>query len=359
MPKVPLPAKTPESISPTLWNGENREDILAFLGDLNAAYLFYKVMKGDPDTESSAIDEANAAKVDKITNLQKAQYLAQADSMFLSETTQTPVKKAPKEIEKQFEGKADENINFYKIPAGVYGHKDLQKGLYMLLRSMAKANYSATIGGVSSTSPECGTKLLTLLNDTISPESKATKDQAKEAYTTHKDTFTNSTNFVPWWTTLLLLQTTKATLGIEPSTRVDALEDACDTIEQKCGHESRWGFEVCRWRLKSDGEKAEKARKGGREMTDEDMVASFENHMRLFQQRRDPRRGPTLSTSSQTTARGASKTKAPSSTTTPKLPVATRSARRVEILAAVEATPRTAAAATPVDPRTTSSKIAP
>jgi len=63
-------------------------------------------------------------------------------------------------------------------------------------------------------------------------------------------------------------------------------------------------------------------------MTDEDMVASFENHMRLFQQRRD-------------------------------LSAATRSARRVEILAPVEATPRTAAAATPVDPRTTSSKIAP
>ena len=35
-----------------------------------------------------------------------------------------------------------------------------------------------------------------------------------------------------------------------------------DTIEHKCGHESRWGFEVCRWRLKSDGERAEKARKG-------------------------------------------------------------------------------------------------
>ena len=90
MPKVPIPAQPPGSISPTLWNGENREDILAFLGDLNAAYLFYGVMKGDPDPESSAIDEANAAKVDKITNLQKAQYLAQADSMFLSEKTQTP-----------------------------------------------------------------------------------------------------------------------------------------------------------------------------------------------------------------------------------------------------------------------------
>ena len=157
MPKVPIPAQPPGSISPTLWNGENREDILAFLGDLNAAYLFYGVMKGDPDPESSAIDEANAAKVDKITNLQKAQYLAQADSMFLSEKTQTPVKKVKKagdeeEIEKQFASKEDENINFYKIPAGVYGHKDLQKGLYMLLRSMAKANYSATIGGVSSSS---------------------------------------------------------------------------------------------------------------------------------------------------------------------------------------------------------------
>ena len=278
-----------------------------------------------------------------------------------SSTTLTPLTSSKEEIQKAFAAKEDENINFYKFPAGVYGHKDLQKGLYMLLRSMAKANYSATIGGVSSTSPECGTKLLTLLNDTISPESKATKDQAKEAYTQHKDTFANSTNFVPWWTTLLLLQTTKATLGIEPSTRVDTLEDACDTIEQKCGHESRWVFEVCRWRLKSDGEKAEKARKGGRQMTDEDMVASFENHMRLSSSAAIflPRRGPTLSTLSPTTARGASKTKEPSSTTTPKLPAATRSARRVEILAAVEETPRTAAAATPVDPRTTSSKIAP
>ena len=154
MPKVPQPAKTPESISPTLWNGENREDILAFLGDLNGAYLFYQVMKGDPDPKISAIDEANAAKVDKITNLQKAQYLSQADSMYLNEKTKSPVKKAPEigdeeAIQQAFDGASD-NINFYKIPAGVYGHKDLQKGLYMLLRSMAKANYSTTIGGVSS-----------------------------------------------------------------------------------------------------------------------------------------------------------------------------------------------------------------
>ena len=37
MPKVPIPAQPPGSISATLWNGENREEILAFLGDLNAA----------------------------------------------------------------------------------------------------------------------------------------------------------------------------------------------------------------------------------------------------------------------------------------------------------------------------------
>ena len=49
MPKVPQPAKTLESIITTLWNGENREDILAFLGDLNGAYLFDQVMKNDPD----------------------------------------------------------------------------------------------------------------------------------------------------------------------------------------------------------------------------------------------------------------------------------------------------------------------
>ena len=33
MPKVPQPDKTPESISPTLWQNVNRRDILSFLGD--------------------------------------------------------------------------------------------------------------------------------------------------------------------------------------------------------------------------------------------------------------------------------------------------------------------------------------
>ena len=94
-------------------------------------------------------------------------------------------------------------------------------------------------------------------------------------------------------------------------------------------------------------------------MTDEDMVASFENHMRLFQQRRD------LSAKERANAvnvkpdyctwcfknKGAKFNNHTEATC--------RNKKRAEVLAAVEATPRTAAAATPADPRTTSSKIVP
>jgi len=39
MPKVPQPTKTPASISPSLWQNDNREEILTFLGDHGGAYL--------------------------------------------------------------------------------------------------------------------------------------------------------------------------------------------------------------------------------------------------------------------------------------------------------------------------------
>ena len=127
MPKVPQPTKTPASISPALWQNDNREEILTFLGDHGGAYLFYEVMQNDPDPESSAIDKANAEKVDTITNLQKAQFFAQADSMHLDEKKKTPVKKKPEagdegEIEKAFDGGEGGAITFQKIPTGVYGH---------------------------------------------------------------------------------------------------------------------------------------------------------------------------------------------------------------------------------------------
>jgi hypothetical protein len=72
---------------------------------------------------------------------------------------------------------------------------------------MGKANYSATRSLVSITNETCGTDLLKRVNDTISPKSGDTTKQAKEKYTTHKDSFHDDTNFVTWWTTLLLLQT--------------------------------------------------------------------------------------------------------------------------------------------------------
>jgi len=179
MSKVPQPTKPPASISPALWQNDNREEILTFLGDHDGAYLFYEVMKNDPNPDSSAIDKANAEKVDTITNLQNAQFLAQVDSIQLDQKTKTPVKKKPEagdeeKIQKQFQEDEGGAITFQKITTGVYGHNDLQKGLYILLRTMGKENYAAT-------SADCGTKLLTLINDTISPRSKATEDQAKEA----------------------------------------------------------------------------------------------------------------------------------------------------------------------------------
>ena len=54
------PAKTPASISPALWQNDNRKEILTFLGDLAGAYLFYQVMQNDPDPQSSKVDLANA-----------------------------------------------------------------------------------------------------------------------------------------------------------------------------------------------------------------------------------------------------------------------------------------------------------
>ena len=77
------------SISPALWQNDNREGILTFLGDHDGAYLLYQMMQNDPDPESSQVDKANAVKVDTITNLQKAQFLAQADSRHLDQKTKT------------------------------------------------------------------------------------------------------------------------------------------------------------------------------------------------------------------------------------------------------------------------------
>ena len=66
----------------------------------------------------------------------------------------------------------------------------------------------------------------------------------------NKDSFHDDTDFVSWWTTLLLLQTTKASIGIREATHMDALDDACEIIEENTGCSSRWSMEIMTWKMK-------------------------------------------------------------------------------------------------------------
>ena len=66
----------------------------------------------------------------------------------------------------------------------------------------------------------------------------------------NKDSFHDDTDFVAWWTTLLLLQITKASLGIRAATHMDALDDACEIIEEKTRCSSRWSMENMAWKTK-------------------------------------------------------------------------------------------------------------
>ena len=170
-------------------------------------------MKNDPNATQSKQEKANAQKVDKILDLQKRQFLAQADNLCIDPTTQTPVKVTKKSTD-DTEGMSSalaelnatlEPISFVKIPPGVYGEKDLQLALYKLLCTMGSANYSTVTCGILPTTPTCGTDLLRVLNNIITPASTDTNKKAKKQYIDHKDSFTDTTNFVPWWTTLLLL----------------------------------------------------------------------------------------------------------------------------------------------------------
>jgi hypothetical protein len=157
---------------------------------------------------------------------------------------------------------------------------------------MGKANYLATTSLVSITSETCGTDLLKRLSNTISPKSVDTTKQAKNKYTTHKDSFHDDTDFVTRWTTLLLLQTTKASLGIKEATHMDALDNTCEIIEEKTGCSSRWSMEIMAWKMK--------CKSGAQpcDLADPDdidavnaanavKITSFEYHMRLHQQGRD------------------------------------------------------------------------
>ena len=251
--------------------------ILKFLVPLKASFLLFSVMGKDPSPEQSKIQATNAANVDAIAQRLEDQFLAQATLDDFDEVTKTPMKKA------EFGGVTKEPIKLFKAPDNCHGALALQLALYDLLSTMASTHYSSTVGGVSPASPTCGTDLLRNLNNSIAPVSTATNTQAKRTYKMHKESFKPTTNFVPWWSTLLLLQLTKFNLGIADSTRFDALEDACDTIEENTGTDSRWSMEIMSWKMRSAAEEA----KAPDVTTLESKVVSFENHMRLHQQKRD------------------------------------------------------------------------
>jgi hypothetical protein len=276
MPTISQPSNPP-TITPEAWPSTNMMFILKFLVPLKASFLLFQVMGKDPSPDQSKLQARNADNVDAIAQRLEDQFLAQAEIDDYDEVTKSPMKKA------EFGGLTKEPIKFIKAPDNCHGTLALQLALYDLLSTMASTNYSSTVGGVSPASPTCGTDLLRNLNNSIAPVSTATNTQAKRTYKVHKESFKPTTNFVPWWSTLLLLQLTKFNLGIADSTRFDAMEDACDTIEENTGTDSRWSMEIMSWKMRIAAEDAQTPDV----VTFESKVVSFENHMRLHQQKRD------------------------------------------------------------------------
>ena len=295
---ISQPTKAPPPITAATWHSTNANDILRFLVSIQGVFLYYKVLGVDPNPEASTAQEEEAMSVDVITRRQRKEFLAQERLVFDEsigsafkaeeppEPPEPPERQAsstspPESVRKYRARVARTAIKYSKAPSGVYGMQELQMALYELLCTMAAPNYSSTVGGVSPTSPTCGTDLLRLLNAAISPTGSITNKNAKRAYDTHKDSFTDKTNFMTWWPMLLILQATKFNLGISNSTRIDAVHDACETIESNTGTHKRWGLEVMSWKM------SYAAKRVSKEMSDEDEVQSFEHHMRTYQQTDD------------------------------------------------------------------------
>ena len=225
----PAHADLPANEGATSYHGgkmalNQRKRHAAFPG-LQGLFLYYKVLGVDPNPDASTAQEEEAISVDVITRRQRKEFLAQErlvfdesiGSAFKAEVSQAeepvepaerqaPSESTPDAVRKNFRARiARTAIKYSKAPSGVYGMQELQMALYELLCTMAAPNYSSTVGGVSPTSPTCGTDLLRLLNAAISPTGSVTNKNAKRAYDTHKDSFTDKTNFMTWWPMLLIL----------------------------------------------------------------------------------------------------------------------------------------------------------
>ena len=73
---------------------------------------------------------------------------------------------------------------------------------------------------------------------------------------------------------------------------MDALDDACEIIEEKTGCSSRWSMEIMAWKMKcksgaQSGDLADSDDMEAVNAANAVKITSFEYHMRLHQQRRD------------------------------------------------------------------------
>jgi hypothetical protein len=78
---ITQPLKPPD-IEATTWHAIGATCILKFLVPLRGSYLYYSVMGADPDENGSKIDQARAKSVDRILDLQAAEFLAQSSRNF-------------------------------------------------------------------------------------------------------------------------------------------------------------------------------------------------------------------------------------------------------------------------------------
>jgi hypothetical protein len=78
---ITQPPKPPD-IEATTWHAIGATYVLKFLVPLRGAYLYYSVMGADPDKNGSKIDQERAKNVDRILDLQAAEFLAQSSKIF-------------------------------------------------------------------------------------------------------------------------------------------------------------------------------------------------------------------------------------------------------------------------------------
>ena len=106
---ITQPPKPPD-IKASTWHAIGATYILKFLVPLRGAYLYCSVMGDDPDKNGSRIDQERAKSVDRILDLQAAEFLAQSSRNFdFDEKTSTPYRRrAQKQEEAEEPGEAED-----------------------------------------------------------------------------------------------------------------------------------------------------------------------------------------------------------------------------------------------------------